>query len=254
MIARAQLEDTLPADFQEVADEVKEALQGTSLYLVGMMGSGKSTVGKIVGRALRYSFFDTDSLIEQLTETTIPEIFASEGEEAFRQVETQVLQELAPFKECIVATGGGIVTRGINWGHMQHGVVIWLSGPPELLAGRVVGDGTENRPLLAQGQEGVQGGDERAAAVERLTKLLEERRKQYEFSDIQVSLEGDEGPGSGAPAGVVAYRVLAALSKRIKDDAAQREERKNFNIEYAEDVPTMKVMQSPVKQNDPHLP
>lgn len=48
--------------------------------------------------------------------------------------------------------------------------------------------------------------------------------------------------------------MLAALSKRIKDDAAQREERKNFNIEYAEDVPTMKVMQSPVKQNDPHLP
>ena len=49
-----------------------------------------------------------------------------------------------------MATGGGSVTRGINWGHMQHGIVIRLTGSPELLAGRVVGDGTSSRPLLSQ--------------------------------------------------------------------------------------------------------
>ncbi|GAB4823946.1 hypothetical protein N2152v2_010992 [Parachlorella kessleri] len=261
LLVRAQLQDeTLPTDFQVAADEVREALQGTSVYLVGMMGSGKSTVGKLVAKALKYSFFDSDTLIEQLSGTTIAEIFASEGEDAFRQVETQVLQELAPFKECVIATGGGSVTRGINWGHMQHGIVIWLTGSPELLAGRVVGDGTSSRPLLSQEhgahqaqqqEQQQQHADEYAKTVARLTELLEDRRKQYEFADIQVPLEGDAGPDVGAPTGVVAYRILDSLRTRIKRDAAYREERKNFTIERAEDVPaTLRVVQSPA-QHEP---
>jgi hypothetical protein len=59
-------------------------------------------------------------------------------------------QELAPFKNCVIATGGGAPTKSENWGHMQGGISVWLNGPPTLLAHRVVGDGTENRPLLAQ--------------------------------------------------------------------------------------------------------
>ena len=65
------------------------------------------------------------------------------------------LQELAPFKDCVIATGGGVPTRAVNWGHMQGGVSVWLNGPPSLLAHRVVGDGTETRPLLAQARGGV---------------------------------------------------------------------------------------------------
>ena len=67
-------------------------LQGTSLYLVGMMGSGKSTVGRLVGQALKYSLLDTDKLIEQSSRATVSEIFAEEGEESFRDMETEVLQ------------------------------------------------------------------------------------------------------------------------------------------------------------------
>lgn len=59
-------------------------------------------------------------------------------------------QELSPFKNCVVATGGGVPTKAENWGHMQGGVSVWLNGPPTLLAHRVVGDGTESRPLLSQ--------------------------------------------------------------------------------------------------------
>ena len=66
------------------------------------------------------------------------------------QISSQLVprQELMPFKEVVVATGGGAVTRRVNWGYMQHGVVTWLSGPPALLARRAVSDGPGSRPML----------------------------------------------------------------------------------------------------------
>ncbi|EFN57649.1 hypothetical protein CHLNCDRAFT_34609 [Chlorella variabilis] len=141
---------SLTQQIEDTAAEVVEGLQGTSLFLVGMMGSGKSTVGKLISQALGYCFFDTDTLIEQLSQKKVSEIFAEDGEESFRELETQVLAELSPFKNCVVATGGGVPTKAENWGHMQGGVSVWLNGPPTLLAHRVVGDGTESRPLLSQ--------------------------------------------------------------------------------------------------------
>lgn len=76
---------------QELAAEVHDLLQGNSLYLVGMMGSGKSTVGRLVGKALKYPLLDTDALIEQSSKASVSEIFAEEGEDAFRDMETEVL-------------------------------------------------------------------------------------------------------------------------------------------------------------------
>ncbi len=63
-------------------------------------------------------------------------------------------QELMPFKSVVVSTGGGAVIRKQNWGYMQHGVVVWLSGPPELLSRRALRDGTQSRPLLSQSSAG----------------------------------------------------------------------------------------------------
>jgi ABC-type glutathione transport system ATPase component len=87
----------LTKEIEAAAAIAQEGLGGTSLYLVGMMGSGKSTVGKLVSQALGYCFFDTDALIEQLAGKTIPEIFADDGEEDFRAIETQVLMVLFGF-------------------------------------------------------------------------------------------------------------------------------------------------------------
>ena len=78
-------------DLQELAAEVHDLLQGNSLYLVGMMGSGKSTVGRLMGKALKYPLLDTDALIEQSSKASVSEIFAEEGEDAFRDMETEVL-------------------------------------------------------------------------------------------------------------------------------------------------------------------
>lgn len=59
-------------------------------------------------------------------------------------------QELAPFRDCVVATGGGAVLQRTNWGHMSHAVSVWLDGPPPLLAARLIADGTASRPLVAK--------------------------------------------------------------------------------------------------------
>lgn len=251
----------LTQQIEETAKEVVEGLQGTSLFLVGMMGSGKSTVGKLVSKALGYCFFDTDTLIEQLTQKKVSEIFAEDGEDSFRELETQVLAELSPFKNCVIATGGGVPTRAENWGHMQGGVSVWLNGPPALLAHRVVGDGTETRPLLSQdGQQ--QQSDAYQAAVERLTELLEQRQPLYQIADLTISLEGSGPDGDlGAPAMVVAHRVLAAINQRVKDDAEERRRRMDFEIVQGELPETMRVMDSPaaaaaavVEEEDPFLP
>lgn len=108
---------------------------------------------------------------------------------------------------------------------LQGGVTVWLNGPPALLAHRVVGDGTESRPLLSQGDEAggeQQSADAYAAAVARLTALLEERAPLYAGSDITVSLEG-EGPDAalGVPAMEVCARILLAIDSRIKGDAGE---------------------------------
>lgn len=92
-----------------------EPLQGASVSLVGMMGSGKSTTGQMIANALRYCYFDTDAVIEQAAGgATIPEIFADAGEDGFREIETKVLRELAAYKNCVIATGGGAVLRCVS--------------------------------------------------------------------------------------------------------------------------------------------
>lgn len=150
------------------------------------MGSGKSTVGQTLARQLEYHFFDTDVLIEQASGCPIPEIFATAGEAAFRQLETQVLAELSPYKRLVIATGGGIVLRSENWGYLQHGLVVWLDAPLELLHRRLQQDAQQNpdvRPLLQSDN-----------LWQRLETLLGQRRAYYAQADVRVAVQADETP------------------------------------------------------------
>jgi shikimate kinase len=117
------------------------------LSLVGMPGSGKSTVGRHLSRRLALPFFDSDHLIEQRLGCSIREYFAREGEAAFRDVEEQVLRELAQGPSAVVATGGGAVLRsGTREALRQGGKVIYLRSSPEDLYRRLRHD--TQRPLL----------------------------------------------------------------------------------------------------------
>jgi shikimate kinase len=174
------------------AAELRQRLQGLNLYLVGMMGTGKSAVAAPLARALGYRMVDADSAIAAAAGKPIPQIFSEDGEAGFRQLETAVLGQIAGWHSLVVATGGGVVTRPENWGHLRQGVVIWLRAPLALLLQRLAADPTP-RPLLA-GEDG----------PARLQALLERREPLYGQCDLQIEQQGE-------PPEEVAAAVLAAL-------------------------------------------
>ena len=181
------------------AAELTRRLQGVNLYLVGMMGAGKSAVGRPLAEALGYRFLDADQVLEQAAGRPIPAIFEADGEEGFRELETAVLDRITGWHSLVVATGGGVVTRPVNWGHLHQGVVIWLDAPAELLLDRLQADPTP-RPLLAT--------QDPAA---RLETLLQARRPLYAQADLRVEQQGGDDPRA------VAERVLAALPTILRE-------------------------------------
>ncbi|XP_074295488.1 shikimate kinase, chloroplastic-like isoform X2 [Silene latifolia] len=159
-------------------------LNGRCIYLVGMMGSGKTTIGKLLAEVLDYSFFDSDSLVETLEGMSVAEMFNQHGEGFFREKETKVLEEVSTKHHLVISTGGGAVIRPINWRHMQSGVSVWLDVPIDCLARRISAVGTGTRPLLHG-----EGGDAYTKAHTRLSELFEKRHKAYANANARVSLE-----------------------------------------------------------------
>ena len=180
---------------------LRQRLEGLNLYLVGMMGSGKSTAGRHLAELLGYRFLDADISIEQVAGRSIPELFASEGESGFRALEAAVLNQIASWHSLVVATGGGVVTRPENWGQLHQGVVIWLDAPDALLLERLSSDPTP-RPLL-----------EAVDPTARLGELLGQRQPLYGQADLRIQQDG-------ADPGQVAGQVLAGLPAILKQPAA----------------------------------
>jgi len=120
-----------------------------NLYLVGYMGSGKSSVGKRLSNRLDLDFVDLDTMIEDYANAPVHEIFEHSGEETFRSLETHMLQKVMEKDELIVATGGGTPCHSDNMQKMlDNGLVIYLSLPvPKLV--RRLRQGMSNRPLVA---------------------------------------------------------------------------------------------------------
>jgi shikimate kinase len=117
-----------------------------NLVLVGFMGSGKSSVGRILSSLTGFALVDTDTLVTQEAGQTVPAIFKQHGEEHFRALETRVLQTLVGRIGLIVATGGGIITVEKNRQLLpQIGPVVWLDASPEHLYQRIK---NSKRPLL----------------------------------------------------------------------------------------------------------
>ncbi len=118
-----------------------------NIVLVGFMGSGKSTVGRMLARQLRFRFLDTDKLVEEREGMTIPEIFAQRGEAHFRECETAALDSVRGLQGHILATGGGIVTVPGNIPLLRAlGLVVLLKADPEEIYRRV--SRNSERPLL----------------------------------------------------------------------------------------------------------
>ena len=119
----------------------------SNIYLVGLMGAGKTTVGRQLAKRLGRPFYDSDHEIVERTGVPIPTIFEIEGEEGFRRRESQAIEELTASTDIVLATGGGVVLNPENRARLHNtGWVVYLNVPPALLFERTRHD--RNRPLL----------------------------------------------------------------------------------------------------------
>ena len=166
-----------------------------NIILVGLMGAGKSTIGRSLAKKLKKGFYDSDRVIEERTGVDIATIFEIEGEEGFRNREAQVIKELCQLKNIVLATGGGSILRDENRENMKEfGQVIYLSTTAELLYSRIRHD--KSRPLM-----------QTSNPLETLKKLLQDREPFYkEVSDVIITTGRQK-------ATLIVKRVEEALNK-----------------------------------------
>ena len=168
-----------------------------TVALVGMMGAGKTSIGKRLAARLEVPFADADHEIEAAADMTVAEIFAKYGEPEFRRLESSVITRLLHDKPHVLATGGGAYMSDYTRGAMrQDAFTIWLNAPIDILVGRVRKrqEHDQNRPLL-------RNGDIRAT----LENLSAVREPVYAQADMMLE-SGDE------PHGVLVDKIIAALT------------------------------------------
>jgi shikimate kinase len=164
---------------------------GAPIFLTGFMGSGKSTVGQALADLLGRPFLDLDTRIEAIANRSIPDIIASDGEERFRQIESETLRETAQMSNAIIALGGGAITREENRRLiLDEGISVWLDTPFEVCWARIQED-DEVRPLAP----------DEVTARER----YEQRLPFYSQAALRITADKNESPDE------IAARILRQL-------------------------------------------
>lgn len=150
-----------------------------NIVLVGLSGSGKTTIGKLLEKYLSgMKFVDTDEIIVKRENKSINEIFAESGEQKFREIERIVVENVSDENNLIISTGGGVVLNKENILNLKkNGVVFYLKTSPEVISERLKNDDT--RPLLKVDD-----------VKEKLYKMLETREKFYQTADFSVKTDG----------------------------------------------------------------
>ncbi len=148
-----------------------------NLALIGFMGTGKSCVGRLAADAMHFTFLDTDHVIEARAGKPISDIFAQDGEPAFRSWERRIVEELTRREKTVIATGGGLPADPANLASLKtHALVVCLWASPESIWERVRGH--DHRPLLNE-----------ADSLARIRELLAAREPHYRQADVLVNTE-----------------------------------------------------------------
>jgi shikimate kinase len=156
---------------------VDSTRQIRNLTLIGFMGTGKSTVGRLVADALRFTFLDTDDVIQARAGATVQEIFQHHGEPGFREWECRIVEELTRRNKTVIATGGGLPANEANLASLKgHSLVVCLWSSPEKIWQRVKDQ--SHRPLLNNPDP-----------LAKITELLKIRGPYYRQADVLVNTE-----------------------------------------------------------------
>jgi shikimate kinase len=148
-----------------------------NLALIGFMGTGKSSVGRMAAEALHFTFLDTDTVIEARAGKSIANIFQQDGEPAFRELERKIVEELTRRKRTVIATGGGLPVDPANLASLKtHALVVCLWASPETILERV--SGHAHRPLLNEPNP-----------REKIQELLTLRGPFYRQADVLINTE-----------------------------------------------------------------
>jgi len=160
------------------------------IVLIGAMGSGKSTLGRLLASSLQYKFADSDTAIEQAQNMSVTDIFAQEGEDEFRKYEAQTIKNLIQSTDAtVIATGGGAILNNHTCTLLkEQAVVIWLHASAQILAERLEADNT--RPLLVGKNKLVAGTNK----LEVLTAKLTERTPLYKTTADYIIDVTDKSP------------------------------------------------------------
>ena len=188
---------------QSTQQTLKEKLGGRNIFLIGMMGSGKSQTGPDLAKKINYAFVDIDDVIEKAAKLSIAEIFEKDGESVFRELEKQVLKEISQHHSLVIATGGGLVTIPENWGILHQGIVIWLDLDLQRSIERIEND-IKKRPLLEND------------ISQTFRRIFENRKPMYLESDLRIKVE-DQSSSE------VAYMIAEQLQGILVNPETQAE-------------------------------
>ncbi|MGI9317583.1 MAG: shikimate kinase [bacterium] len=178
----------------------------SNIFLIGLMGSGKTTVGRKLSNLLGFDFIDIDQALIERTGVTISHIFEVEGEDGFRDRESKALKEISEMENVVVSTGGGIVVRSENLEIMRnHGTVVFLDVPIRVLWNRL--KDCQHRPLLQVDEP-----------RKRVAQLIDERTPLYlRAADIHLKVASDS-------ANRTAKRIQQKLAQIGVSNAARKDQ------------------------------
>lgn len=193
------------AQIPELAKSIRERLGHKSIVLVGLMGAGKSTVGKKLATLVELPFFDADHEIEKVSTMTIPELFESYGEAEFRDLERRVIARMLEEGPIVLATGGGAYMNDQTRRTIaSEGVSLWLKAELDVLMARVVRK--QNRPLLKN--------DNPRGVMER---LITERYPVYALADLTINSREEKKE-------VIAFEAMQAIASHLDGIVVTNEE------------------------------
>ena len=182
--------------------KVRENLTGRSIVLIGLMGAGKTAIGRRLANRLNLEFIDADTEIEHAAGKSISDIFTDHGEEHFRDGERKVIARLLESGPQVLATGGGAYMNEETRNSIaQFGISVWLKGDLKVLMERV--ERRDHRPLLKTGDP---------TAV--MKRLMDERYPVYASADITVQ-------SRDVPHEVIVTEIMNALIERLEGDSSQ---------------------------------